>query len=178
VARLGGVSAAVRAANLTQPAVTQAIAALEKNFGTPLFARAARVERLLARGSPARGVLERARAVDIDRNGDVDCGAHANLLDCCPSLDSRYCASVERAPPRAGSIRIPAGPVPAFRGVSMKVSTSSKMGVRKDWSERRDLNSVPLHPISQILLFNVKRYTTAAVVKSFKCEDTRKLFET
>jgi LysR family transcriptional regulator, regulator for genes of the gallate degradation pathway len=63
VARLGSVSAAARAAHLTQPAVTQAIAALERNFGNRLFTRtaqgvapteagrvcAARVERVLAR---------------------------------------------------------------------------------------------------------------------------------
>jgi LysR family transcriptional regulator, regulator for genes of the gallate degradation pathway len=63
VARLGSVTAAARAAHLTQPAVTQAIAALERNFGTRLFTRtphgmtateagrtcAARVDRALAR---------------------------------------------------------------------------------------------------------------------------------
>jgi LysR family transcriptional regulator, regulator for genes of the gallate degradation pathway len=63
VARLGSVSAAARAAHLSQPAVTQAIASLEKSFGTQLFARtaqgmtateagrvcAARTERALAR---------------------------------------------------------------------------------------------------------------------------------
>jgi LysR family transcriptional regulator, regulator for genes of the gallate degradation pathway len=39
VARLGSVSAAARAAHLSQPAVTQAIASLEKDFGSTLFAR-------------------------------------------------------------------------------------------------------------------------------------------
>jgi LysR family transcriptional regulator, regulator for genes of the gallate degradation pathway len=42
VARLGSVSAAARAAHLSQPAVTQAIASLERDFGTALFARTAR----------------------------------------------------------------------------------------------------------------------------------------
>ncbi|HVS76661.1 MAG TPA: LysR family transcriptional regulator [Steroidobacteraceae bacterium] len=42
VARLGSVSAAARAAHLTQPAVTQAIASLEREFDRPLFARTAR----------------------------------------------------------------------------------------------------------------------------------------
>lgn len=39
VARLGSVSAAARAAHLSQPAVTQAIASLEREFARPLFAR-------------------------------------------------------------------------------------------------------------------------------------------
>lgn len=41
VSRLGSVSAAARAAHLSQPAVTQAIASLERDFGRPLFARTA-----------------------------------------------------------------------------------------------------------------------------------------
>jgi len=41
VARLGSVSAAARAAHLSQPAVTQAIASLEQDFGRALFARTA-----------------------------------------------------------------------------------------------------------------------------------------
>ena len=41
VARLGSVSAAARAAHLSQPAVTQAIASLERDFGGALFARTA-----------------------------------------------------------------------------------------------------------------------------------------
>lgn len=39
VARLGSVSAAARAAHLSQPAVTQAIGSLEQDFGSTLFAR-------------------------------------------------------------------------------------------------------------------------------------------
>ena len=42
VARLGSVSAAARAAHLSQPAVTQAIGSLEADFGSALFARAVR----------------------------------------------------------------------------------------------------------------------------------------
>src|SRR6185312_9735336 len=42
VAQLGSVSGAARAAHLSQPAVTQAIAALERDFGSALFARTAR----------------------------------------------------------------------------------------------------------------------------------------
>ncbi|MGH8296067.1 MAG: LysR family transcriptional regulator [Steroidobacteraceae bacterium] len=80
VARLGSVSAAARAAHLTQPAVTQVIAALEKNFGTRLFTRtargmapteagrtcAARIERVLVRiaealsGSTLRPAVSRS----------------------------------------------------------------------------------------------------------------------
>lgn len=41
VAQLGSVSAAARAAHLSQPAVTQAIAALEREFARQLFARTA-----------------------------------------------------------------------------------------------------------------------------------------
>src|SRR6185437_873009 len=41
VAQLGSVSAASRAAHLSQPAVTQAIASLERNFDRALFARTA-----------------------------------------------------------------------------------------------------------------------------------------
>lgn len=41
VAHLGSVSAAARAAHLSQPAVTQAIASLERDFDRPLFARTA-----------------------------------------------------------------------------------------------------------------------------------------
>jgi LysR family transcriptional regulator of gallate degradation len=41
VAQLGSVSAAARAAHLSQPAVTQAIGSLERDFGRPLFARQA-----------------------------------------------------------------------------------------------------------------------------------------
>jgi LysR family transcriptional regulator of gallate degradation len=41
VARLGSVSGAARAAHLTQPAVTQAIASLERDFGATLFSRTA-----------------------------------------------------------------------------------------------------------------------------------------
>jgi DNA-binding transcriptional LysR family regulator len=39
VARLGSVSAAARAAHLSQPAVTQAVGSLEEDFGSALFAR-------------------------------------------------------------------------------------------------------------------------------------------
>ena len=39
VARLGSVSAAARAAHLSQPAVTQAVGSLEKDFGSALFVR-------------------------------------------------------------------------------------------------------------------------------------------
>lgn len=39
VARLGSVSAAARAAHLSQPAVTQAVGSLEDDFGSALFAR-------------------------------------------------------------------------------------------------------------------------------------------
>src|SRR6185312_7876876 len=96
--------------------------------------------------SPARGVLECARRIAINRDGDVDCGAHADLLDCCQSLYGSYSASVERAPLRGKRIRIASWTLPCFRGVSMKVSIGSRRDALKDWSERRVLNSGPLAP--------------------------------
>ena len=42
VARGGGFSAAARALHLSQPAITQAVAALERSIGTPLFDRTSR----------------------------------------------------------------------------------------------------------------------------------------
>lgn len=50
VARLGSVSAAARAAHLSQPAVTQAVGSLEEDFGSALFARAVRGMELTAAG--------------------------------------------------------------------------------------------------------------------------------
>ena len=77
VARLGSVSAAARAGHLTQPAVTQAVAALERNFGIALFRRTARgmvpteagracvprIERVLARIRDALSDSTPARAM-------------------------------------------------------------------------------------------------------------------
>ncbi|MGA7537949.1 MAG: LysR family transcriptional regulator [Steroidobacteraceae bacterium] len=62
VARVGSVSAAARAAHLTQPAVTQAIAALEKNFGTRLFTRAAQGMALTEAGRACAARIERVLA--------------------------------------------------------------------------------------------------------------------
>ena len=39
IARLGTINAAARAVNLTQPAITQALARLEAQLGLPLFER-------------------------------------------------------------------------------------------------------------------------------------------
>ncbi|MGH8181909.1 MAG: LysR family transcriptional regulator, partial [Steroidobacteraceae bacterium] len=50
VARLGSVSAAARAAHLSQPAVTQAIGSLEEDFGSALFARTVRGMELTEEG--------------------------------------------------------------------------------------------------------------------------------
>lgn len=62
VARLGSVSAAARAAHLTQPAVTQAVAALERNFGARLFTRTARGMAPTAAGRACAARIERALA--------------------------------------------------------------------------------------------------------------------
>jgi LysR family transcriptional regulator, regulator for genes of the gallate degradation pathway len=55
VARLGSVSAAARAAHLSQPAVTQAIGSLEKDFGSTLFARTVRGMELTEAGKLCTG---------------------------------------------------------------------------------------------------------------------------
>jgi DNA-binding transcriptional LysR family regulator len=55
VARLGSVSAAARAAHLSQPAVTQAIGSLEKDFGGRLFARTVRGMELTEAGKVCAG---------------------------------------------------------------------------------------------------------------------------
>ena len=55
VARLGSVSAAARATHLSQPAVTQAIGSLEKDFGSTLFARTVRGMELTAAGKLCTG---------------------------------------------------------------------------------------------------------------------------
>jgi DNA-binding transcriptional LysR family regulator len=66
VARLGSVSAAARAAHLSQPAVTQAVGSLEKEFGSALFTRTARGMELTQAGrlcaGRAAGVLQRLEA--------------------------------------------------------------------------------------------------------------------
>lgn len=62
VARLGSISAAAQAVHLTQPAVTQAIAAVERYFETQLFSRSSAGMRLTAAGVAARERIERALA--------------------------------------------------------------------------------------------------------------------
>lgn len=60
VARLGGISAAAQAVHLTQPAVTQAVAAIERHFDAPLFTRSSTGMRLTVAGEAAFQRIERA----------------------------------------------------------------------------------------------------------------------
>ena len=66
VARLGSVSAAARAAHLSQPAVTQAVESLEQDFGSTLFVRTVRGMELTEAGRlcamRVSSVLERVEA--------------------------------------------------------------------------------------------------------------------
>ncbi len=59
-ARLGSLSAVSRALHLSQPAVTQAIAALERQFATPLFVRTSRGVTATAAGTIVATRLTRA----------------------------------------------------------------------------------------------------------------------
>jgi LysR family transcriptional regulator, regulator for genes of the gallate degradation pathway len=59
VARLGSVSAAARAVHVSQPAVTQAIAGLERLFGSPLFVRSSTGMALTRAGEACRMRIER-----------------------------------------------------------------------------------------------------------------------
>jgi DNA-binding transcriptional LysR family regulator len=81
VARLGSVSAAARAVHISQPAVTQAIAGLERYFGSPLLSRRntgvaltpageiclARIERSLGQLRDALGEAARGGGADVAR---------------------------------------------------------------------------------------------------------------
>lgn len=60
VARTGSVSAAARAVHLSQPAVTQAVAALERELGTSLFERSARGVAPTAAGALCIARVDRA----------------------------------------------------------------------------------------------------------------------
>ena len=66
VARLGSVSAAARAAHLSQPAVTQAVGSLEEDFGSALFVRTMHGMELTAAGrlcaTRVSSALERVEA--------------------------------------------------------------------------------------------------------------------
>lgn len=60
VARLGSVSAVARRLHLSQPAVTQAVANVERYFGTPLFTRESAGMKLTEAGSLCAARIERA----------------------------------------------------------------------------------------------------------------------
>ncbi len=60
VARLGSISAASQSVHLTQPAVTQAMAGLERYFGASLFARSRTGVRVTRAGEICAGRVERA----------------------------------------------------------------------------------------------------------------------
>ncbi len=60
VARAGGLSAAARDLNLTQPAISQALAAVERDFGVLLFERSPRGARLTEAGRILLARIDRA----------------------------------------------------------------------------------------------------------------------
>src|SRR6187402_3971620 len=60
VARLGSVSAAARSVHISQPAVTQAIAGLERYFGSPLLLRRSTGVSLTAAGEICLARVERS----------------------------------------------------------------------------------------------------------------------
>jgi DNA-binding transcriptional LysR family regulator len=70
VARIGSVSGAARAAHLSQPAVTQALAGLEKHFGSSLLERHPRGVSLTRAGGICLARIERALAQIHDALGD------------------------------------------------------------------------------------------------------------
>src|SRR5687768_8608607 len=78
VARLGSVSAAARSVHISQPAVTQAIAGLERFFGSPLLLRRSTGVSLTSAGEICLARIERSmsqlrEAVSaITRNGGAE----------------------------------------------------------------------------------------------------------
>ncbi len=93
VARLGSVSAAARAVHISQPAVTQAVAGVERYFGTSLLTRsnsgvaltpagelcARRIERSISHLRDAVAELTRSRSFDFDATRLMR-SAHLNAL--------------------------------------------------------------------------------------------------
>ncbi|HEV7608458.1 MAG TPA: LysR family transcriptional regulator [Steroidobacteraceae bacterium] len=93
VARLGSVSAAARSVHISQPAVTQAIAGLERHFGAPLLLRRstgvsltrageiclARIERSL--GQLREALAEVARSAAAGPGADVERLVRSRQLD-------------------------------------------------------------------------------------------------
>jgi LysR family transcriptional regulator of gallate degradation len=78
VARLGSTSAAAHRVHLTQPAVTQAVAGLERYFGAALFTRSSAGMRLTRAGEICAERIERALTLlregvaDLKRNAGAD----------------------------------------------------------------------------------------------------------
>jgi LysR family transcriptional regulator, regulator for genes of the gallate degradation pathway len=100
IARLGSISAAAEAINLTQPAITQALAKLETQVGQPLFERRAngmtatpaalllalRIERALAHIASPRVTMAQMRALIMLANSGSYAGASACTGLAQPSL--------------------------------------------------------------------------------------------
>ena len=81
VARLGSVSAAARAVHISQPAVTQAIAGLERYFGSPLLLRRSTGVSLTSAGEICLTRIERSMGQLREAIGATTRNAGAERLD-------------------------------------------------------------------------------------------------
>ncbi len=81
VARLGSVSAAARAVHISQPAVTQAIAGLERYFGSPLLLRRSTGVSLTSAGEICLARIERSMGQLREAIGATTRNAGAERLD-------------------------------------------------------------------------------------------------
>jgi LysR family transcriptional regulator of gallate degradation len=81
VARLGSVSAAARAVHVSQPAVTQAIAGLERDFGAALLRRANTGVSLTRAGELCLSRIDRAMAQLRDALGEFARGSAERYVD-------------------------------------------------------------------------------------------------
>jgi DNA-binding transcriptional LysR family regulator len=79
VARLGSVSAAARAVHISQPAVTQAVAGVERYFGATLLTRSNTGVALTAAGELCARRIERSTSHLRDAIGDVTRGVARNF---------------------------------------------------------------------------------------------------
>jgi LysR family transcriptional regulator of gallate degradation len=80
VARLGSVSAAARAVHISQPAVTLAIAGLERYFDAPLLLRRSTGVALTRAGEICLGRIERSLNQLRDALGDISRGASSERI--------------------------------------------------------------------------------------------------
>ena len=81
VARLGSVSAAARSVHISQPAVTQAIAGLERFFGSPLLLRRSTGVSLTSAGDICLARIERSMSQLREAVSAITRNAGAERLD-------------------------------------------------------------------------------------------------